>query len=251
MIGSLFSGIGGFELGLEAAGLGPVAWQVEKDPYARAVLARHWPDVPRYNDVRDVGAHNLGAVDIMCGGFPCQDVSSAGRRAGLQGEKSGLWYEYLRIVQELLPPVVLVENVASGEKRWLPHVTADLEASGYVVRAYHISAADVGAPQLRRRVFVVGYGESSSAISFQRPRPRPHAFPPRRGDDAAWEEWTARGGPSPGQRREAPQRRPPRGQIVATRANRLRALGNSVVPQCAEQIGHLVLAYFEQSVSLP
>lgn len=96
-IGSLFSGIGGIELGLEWAGLGPVMWQVEKDPFCRDVLKRHWPEVKRYEDVRQVGRSNLAPVDLICGGFPCQDTSSAGSRKGLEGPSSGLWREFHRI----------------------------------------------------------------------------------------------------------------------------------------------------------
>lgn len=159
MIGSLFSGIGGLELGLERAGLGPVAWQVEKDAFCRSVLAKHWPNVTRYTDVCEVGSAQLAPVDVLCGGFPCQDVSSAGARRGLSGERSGLWFEYLRIASELRPRVVVVENVASGKKLWLPAVRAGLEAIGYRVRAFALSAADVGAPHLRRRIFVVAHAD--------------------------------------------------------------------------------------------
>ena len=91
--GSLFSGIGGIDLGLERAGM-ECKWQVEIDPYCQKVLAKHWPDVRRYDDVRSVGADTLEAVDLIAGGFPCQDVSVAGKRAGLkEGTKSGLWFE--------------------------------------------------------------------------------------------------------------------------------------------------------------
>src|SRR5688572_31531977 len=113
-VGSLFSAIGGLELGLELAGVGEPVWQVEQSAFCRAVLARHWPGVERYTDVRAVGAHNLALVDLICGGFPCQDVSSAGARRGLAGSRSGLWFEYARIVRELGPEWIIVENVASG-----------------------------------------------------------------------------------------------------------------------------------------
>ena len=92
-VGSLFSGIGGFELGFERAGM-RVSWQVEQDAYCRAVLARHFPDAARYEDVREVGIDNLDPVDLICGGFPCQDLSSAGSGAGIDGARSGLWSEF-------------------------------------------------------------------------------------------------------------------------------------------------------------
>lgn len=96
-IGSLFSGIGGLELGLEWAGLGPVKWQVEQSGFCRRVLAKHWPNVRRFRDVREVGSAELTPVDLICGGFPCQDLSSAGKGAGLAGRLSGLWWEFLRV----------------------------------------------------------------------------------------------------------------------------------------------------------
>jgi len=100
-IGSLFSGIGGLELGLERAGLGPTLWQVEIDPFCRRVLERHWPEAKRFERVEEVGRANLASVDIICGGFPCQDVSVAGRGEGMSGARSGLWYEFERILAEL------------------------------------------------------------------------------------------------------------------------------------------------------
>lgn len=157
MIGSLFSGIGGLELGLEWAGLGPVAWQVEKDEYARAVLAKHWPNAVRHEDVRSVGAHNLQRVDVLCGGFPCQDLSYAGRGAGLEGARSGLWREYARVVRELRPRVVIVENVPALRSRGLGRVLGDLAECGYDAVWTSLAASDVGAPHKRERLFVVGY----------------------------------------------------------------------------------------------
>lgn len=108
-VGSLFSGIGGIDLGFERAGF-EVAWQCEIDPHARRVLERHWPGVHIYGDVREVGS-GADAVDVLVGGFPCQDVSVAGRRAGLAGERSGLWFEFHRVLRELRPGWVVIENV--------------------------------------------------------------------------------------------------------------------------------------------
>src|SRR3954468_9863595 len=108
--GSLFAGIEGFGAGFEAAGM-KCAWQVELEPDCRSVLARHFPDVDRFADVREVGRHNLKPVDIVCGGFPCQDLSVAGKRKGLEGERSGLFYEMVRVTDELRPSFLIWENV--------------------------------------------------------------------------------------------------------------------------------------------
>jgi DNA (cytosine-5)-methyltransferase 1 len=155
-IGSLFSGIGGFELGLEWAGLGPTLWQVEIDPKARLVLADHWPDVKRYEDVRTVGAATLERVDLVCGGFPCQDISSAGPRVGLAGARSGLWYEFARVVEEMRPQWVVVENVGGNGSAWVDAVRGDLERRGYATLPVPLEAADLGAPYARARIFIVG-----------------------------------------------------------------------------------------------
>lgn len=157
-IGSLFSGIGGLELGLEQAGM-RTAWQVEMDDYATSVLERHWPDAIRFRDVREVGAHNLPRVDLICGGFPCQDISLAGKGAGLAGERSGLWFEFARIVRELQPRYVVVENVAALLGRGLGRVLGDLAACGYDAEWDCIPAAAVGAHHRRDRLFVVAYSQ--------------------------------------------------------------------------------------------
>lgn len=156
---SLFSGAGGFDLGLDAAGLTCVA-QVEIDRTARAVLARRWPDVPKHKDVRAVGRHNLPACDVVVGGFPCQDLSVAGKRAGLQaGERSGLWWEMLRVVRELRPGVVVWENVPGlltsdgGRDHW--RVCSSLAECGYFGAWRVLDAQFFGVPQRRRRVFGV------------------------------------------------------------------------------------------------
>lgn|SRR5579862_6955983 len=111
-VGSLFAGIGGFDLGLERAGM-RVIWQSEIDPYASAVLKKHWPHVPNHGDIRFIHAGNAERPDVLCGGFLCQDISNAGKRAGIDGEQSGLWSEYARVIGELRPRYVIVENVAA------------------------------------------------------------------------------------------------------------------------------------------
>src|SRR5579863_716914 len=144
-IGSLFSGIGGFELGLEWAGLGPVVWQCEIDAFCRSVLAKHWPNATRYTDVRAIDA-SAPRVDVICGGFPCQDVSNAGKRAGIDAERSGLWSEFARVVGVLRPRFVVVENVSALLGRGMDRVLGDLAALGYDADWSTLRASDVGAP---------------------------------------------------------------------------------------------------------
>lgn len=155
-LGSLFSGIGGLDIGLERAGMRTV-FQVERDEYARRVLERHWPDVPRFDDVRAVRAHNLPPCDVLAGGFPCQDVSNAGSRAGLDGDRSGLWGEFARLVRELRPRFVVVENVAALVVRGLDRVLGDLADLGFDAEWTCLRASDVGAPHIRARLFIVAY----------------------------------------------------------------------------------------------
>ena len=156
----LFSGIGGFSLGLERTGMRTVAF-CEVDPFCRAVLAQHWPGVPIYDDVRTLTATALRrdgiAVDLICGGFPCQDISHAGKRAGLEGARSGLWSEYRRLVGELRPRVVVVENVAALLGLGMGTVLGDLSALGYDAVWDCIPASAVGAPHRRDRVWIVAY----------------------------------------------------------------------------------------------
>ncbi len=156
-IGSLFSGIGGLDLGLEWAGVGRTVWQVERDPFCRSILARHWPDAVRFDDVRTVGSHNLEPVDVICGGFPCQDISYAGKGLGLSGERSGLWYEFARIVGEMGPRFVVVENVAALIARGIGDVLGTLSDLGYDAQWRAVRASDVGAPHRRERIFIVAY----------------------------------------------------------------------------------------------
>jgi len=156
-VGSLFAGIGGFDLGFERAGF-QVKWQVEIDPFCLAVLEKHWPDVRRYEDIRTVGAPNLERVDVIVGGFPCQDVSSAGHRAGIDaGARSGLWREMARVVDELRPGYVVVENVSALLYNGLGRVLGDLAEVGYDAEWECLPASSFGAPHRRDRVWIVAY----------------------------------------------------------------------------------------------
>lgn len=152
----LFSGIGGFSLGLERAGMETVAF-CEISPVCRHLLAHHWPDVPCFEDVTTLTGEQVGPVDVICGGFPCQDISFAGKGAGLAGERSGLWREYARLVRELRPAFVIVENVAALLGRGLGDVLGDLAALGYDAWWDCIPASAVGAPHRRDRLWVVAY----------------------------------------------------------------------------------------------
>jgi DNA (cytosine-5)-methyltransferase 1 len=171
-VGSLFAGIGGFDLGLERAGMHTV-WQVEQEPFRRAVLARHFPDAKRYEDVRrirsirfydeEVGDEYdwVGDVDVLCGGFPCQDLSLAGKGAGIDGARSGLWSEYARIVGELRPRYVIVENVPALLGRGMGRVLGDLAALGYDAEWDCLPASAFGAPHRRDRLWIVAYSTSA------------------------------------------------------------------------------------------
>lgn len=159
--GSLFSGIGGLDLGLERAGM-ECAWQVEIDEFRRGILAKHQPDASRFNDVRDVGKHNLEQVDLVAGGFPCQNISLAGFGAGLAGARSGLWREMFRVICELRPRYVLVENVSALLNRGAGRVLADLAGVGFDAEWETLRASDFGAPHRRERVFIVAYANEGN-----------------------------------------------------------------------------------------
>jgi DNA (cytosine-5)-methyltransferase 1 len=159
--GSLFTGIGGLDLGFERAGLRP-AWMCEADPFCRRVLAKHWPAVPCYDDVRALGAiprrEVPTPVDALIGGFPCQDVSNAGARRGIRrGERSSLWFQFERLIGELGPRYVVVENVTGLFVRGIDDVLGGLAALGYDAEWAVIRAADVGAPHRRARVFIIAW----------------------------------------------------------------------------------------------
>lgn len=165
--GSLFSGVGGFDLGFERAGM-KCEWQVEFDKNCQNILRKHWSETELFDDVRTVGKHNLKPVDVICGGFPCQDVSIAGKRAGLAGERSGLWHEFARIIDELEPSWVVIENVpgllSSNRGRDFATVIRWLAQRGYGVAWRILDSQHFGVAQRRRRVFIVGsFGNGSAA----------------------------------------------------------------------------------------
>ena len=163
----LFSGIGGFSFGLERAGMRTVAF-CEIDPFCRQVLRKHWPDVPIFEDIRDLTADDITeSVDVICGGFPCQDISFQGLQQGLAGTRSGLWSEITRLVGEIRPKYLLVENVTALLHFEFEQVLGDLAALRYDAEWECIPAAYVGASHLRDRLWLVAYPSEVTATATQ------------------------------------------------------------------------------------
>ena len=251
--GSLFAGIGGMDLGFERAGL-VCKWQVEIDGYAQKVLAKHWPEVRRHDDVRTWPQADTERVDIIAGGFPCQDISYAGRGAGLDGERSGLFFEAVRVVCELRPRCVVLENVAALLTRGLDRVLGTLAEVGFDAEWHCIPAAAVGAPHIRDRVFVVAYtesvgrherrgepGDEGKARERRRQSARGGKTLADTNSDRFDKSWA--GGCTSGcngiERNAWWATEPDVGRVahgVPARVDRLRGLGNAVVPQVAEYI---------------
>ena len=230
-VGSLFSGIGGFDLGFQRAGM-DTAFFVERERFCRAVLRKHWPDVPIFDDVRAVGVHNLPPVDLLCGGFPCQDLSAAGKGAGLSGARSGLWSEFARLIGELRPRYVVVENVPLLRSRGLGRVLGEMATLGYDAEWDCLPASVFGAPHQRDRLWLVAYPQGVSE------------WPGLCADEASPFRWRRPGDGSSSDGIWTPE--PGLGRVaygVPERVDRLRALGNSLVPQVAEWIGRRILEY--------
>lgn len=244
--GSLFAGIGGFDLGLTRAGF-RCGWQVEIDPFCQRVLAKHWPEVRRHADVRTFPPGDPGdwAADLICGGFPCQDLSRAGKRAGIDGDRSGLWAEMHRIVRVVRPRFVLVENVAAILDGGLGRVVGDLAACGYDAEWDCLPACSFGAPHIRDRLFLVGRAVPVGEVL--------HAHGERRGElDAPAVpsgprilDWATAAGGVRGW--DPPARtQPVVGRVVhgvPARMDRLRGLGNALIPDVAEWIGRRILTH--------
>lgn len=239
-VGSLFSGIGGFDLGLERAGM-RVIWQSEIDPYASAVLRKHWPEVPNHGDIRSIRAGTVELPDLICGGFPCQDISVAGAGAGIDGERSGLWKEFARVVGDLRPRYVVVENVGALTARGLSVVLGDLAALGYDAEWHVIPAAAVDAPHLRERVWIIAHDAADAAcgrVQGHRTNREREPLAPTLArilgcHDAGshWREWTT----------VSPIRGVDDGIPRRVDRNRLRCLGNALVPQIAEVSGRAII----------
>jgi len=282
---SLFAGIGGFDLGLARAGMQTVAF-CEIDPFARAVLAKHWPEVPIYEDIRTLTADWLAEMglwpDVICGGFPCQDLSYAGKGAGISGERSGLWREYARLIGEIRPRYVIVENVAALLGRGLGDVLGDLAALGYDAEWHCIPASAVGAPHRRDRIWIIAHARGqqyeggsptfSGALASELLAEDTDATRHRRGEAGGdCERYSVRsacGGEAlaytniprlalgegiashHGAERKAVvgggwwDVEPDVGRVangVPARVDRLRSLGNAVVPQIPEIIGRAIM----------
>jgi DNA (cytosine-5)-methyltransferase 1 len=252
---SLFSGIGGLDLGLERAGMWCVG-QVEIDPYCRRVLAKHWPDVPRFEDVRTFSKELISEqIDLIAGGFPCQDISIAGNRGGLAGARSGLWGQMLRLVREVGPSFVLVENVGallipdgSGDAP-IGTVLGDLASLGFDAEWSVLSACAMGAPHTRERVFIVAHAHEIGRGGFGICDERDDAIcaglkawqTSPRGEWRDVERWIGEvvetgGGIVPSSER---------GRMVdgvPARLERIGAAGNAVVPQVAQWIGERIMS---------
>lgn len=293
-VGSLFSGIGGIDLGLERAGF-EIAWQCEKDPFCLQVLEKHWPDVKRYQDVREIDGE-AERVDLLCGGFPCQPVSCAGKRKGDQDER-WLWPEFLRVICCLRPKRILAENVpglfSADSGRLFGGILRDLAEIGYDAEWQVLSASSFGAPSLRRRLFLVAYPRHTSLEKQRGNAPGSWnakeaailckaGTSPDTNSNTLWEQqgragWTDRERPPKSgdvsEVRETPDAlftrfpewnglvfkggaftRTPGGcwgeappaicgvdDGVSRRVDRLRALGNAVVPQVAEYVGKQII----------
>ena len=223
----LCAGIGGFSLGLERAGM-TCAGQVEIDPFCLRVLEKHWPTVPRWKDVKDESIlEQLPAVDLVCGGYPCQPFSVAGKRRGADDDRH-LWPYVLGIVQRLRPAWCLFENVAGHVTMGLDVVLSDLEEAGYACRPLVVPAVAIGAPHRRDRLWILAH---TSRTGFAEPRIHPSPqYSEVQGEREGIEPFAIHGWPA-----ESGLVRVVHG--VPHRVDRVKALGNAVVPDVVEVIG--------------
>lgn len=255
----LFSGIGGFSLGLERAGMKTVAF-CEIEEFPRKVLAKHWPDVPIYEDVRELSRDRLESdgvsrIDVICGGFPCQDISVAGKKVGISGARSSLWAEFARLIGEIRPRFAIVENSAALIHRGLGELLGDLAALGYDAEWHCIPAAALAAPHGRDRCWIVANPnsncESTSAVDDEARRVQAtggnDATDAQRGQQPlGWvlegvrRQWESVAGNGIWEIENSPIGMGVDDGVPA-RMDRLRALGNAVVPQIPELIGKAIM----------
>jgi DNA (cytosine-5)-methyltransferase 1 len=263
---SLFAGIGGFDLGLERTGGFKTVAFCEIDHFAVRVLNKHWPEVPVYGDVRELTGGRLAAdgvaIDCIVGGFPCQDISDAGKRAGIEGSRSGLWSHFARLIGELRPRYVIVENVAALLGRGVGRVLGDLAALGYDAEWHCIPACAVGASHRRDRFWCVAWDADGSSQGTNHTVRRGEKAQPSRSSQVVA---LSHGAGHEGARCELPRGRPilTRSALQSLReweaepavgrvadgipdwSHRIKALGNAVVPQIPELIGRAILAWMD------
>jgi DNA (cytosine-5)-methyltransferase 1 len=252
---SLFAGIGGFDLGLERTGGFKTVAFCEIDPFCQKVLAKNWPHVPCYADVRELSldrlvADGVPAPTVICGGFPCQDLSLAGRMAGISADRSGLWGEMCRLIGEIRPTYVLVENVPGllvGERgAWFGRVLGDLAALGYDAEWHSIPASTIGAPHRRDRVWIVAYPgqeqrqDTSLRASEEGGEKCARRTPLENGDFYRLVRGISVRVANDWWRAQSDMARSCDG--LPDRLDRIATLGNTVVPQIPELIGRAILA---------
>lgn len=234
----LFSGVGGFSLGLECAGGFETVAFCEIDPWARRILADHWPDVPCHTDVTTLRGSDVGFVHGICGGFPCQDASVANiGGAGTDGDRTGLFSEIIRLAGELGPDFILMENVPNLLNRGFGDVLSALAEIGFDAEWECISARELGADHERERLWILAYPKRQGR---QGPQPLHGVLGRARASLAkpvhgAFEQGLQVAGYLPSLRGHD-------GLSVAMERRRLHALGNAVVPQIPELIGNAILA---------
>lgn len=253
-VGSLFSGIGGFDLGLERAGM-EITFQVECDDYCRQVLQKHWPAVPCHYDIRSIDWEFIKPVDLICGGFPCQPFSVAGKRRGKADDRY-LWPQVVRCLDTLRPTWFLGENVPGLLHLGIEQVLADLEAIGYQTAVFGIPACAVDAPHIRQRLWILSHSSEMQRQTIKRSESNGivsgdeqvssdsnHGRCSRRTrkQRAGW--W---GESENGNRWPDPPALCRVDARIPRRVDRVEALGNSVVPQIAEALGRMILAVDER-----
>jgi DNA (cytosine-5)-methyltransferase 1 len=228
-VGSLFSGIGGLDLGLERAGH-KVIWQSEIDPFACKVLKKHWPKVVNHGDIKQIDWATVEPVDIICGGYPCQPFSTAGKRKGTDDPRH-LWPWVRTAISELQPQYAILENVRGHLSMGGLQVIGELAEIGYDAEWRVVSAAGVGAPHQRERIIILAYPNSSRWQGSVWTQETCSAFS-RFNDTSTTERWREHWFSEPGMGRVA--------NGIPKRMDKLRGLGNAVVPQVAEYIGRLI-----------